>query len=229
MPTILLIEDDAEIRGIEKDYLVKEGYRILEARDGRQAHAVFGSEAVDLVVLDLNLPGLDGVQVCKAIRSSSGVPIIMLTARTKEIDELLGLEVGADDYIKKPFSPRILVARVKALLKRPELVAGGQELDIADLHFDIAKMTLTRGETRIDLTSIQFNILLTLAQHQGRIFSRDELLERGYDTALAPDIFDRTIDAHIKNIRKQIEVDTQKPRYIVTIRGRGYAFGASVT
>lgn len=228
MQTILLVEDEEEIREFEKDYLEKEGFKVLEAADGLRALSLFGSSSVDLVVLDLNLPEVNGIDVCKTIREESGIPIIMVTARTKEIDELIGLEVGADDYIKKPFSPRILIARIKTLLKRPQLQDTGTLVRRGDLEFDIPALKLKKGGHTIELTVIQYNILLTLAATPGRIFSRDELLDRGYDTSLPPDIFDRTIDAHIKNIRKVIEADTSRPEYILTVRGRGYKFNEDI-
>ncbi len=222
MATILVVEDDNEIRQIEKDYLAREGYEVLESDDGDDALDVFRESKPDLVVLDLNLPFLDGVEVCKEIRKSSGVPIIMVTARTKEIDELIGLEVGADDYLKKPFSPKILVARVQALLKRPEYINDSKVINIGNLSIDLEKRLVHKSGELINLTTTQFNILSLMAINKGRVFERYDLIERVSDDM--PDIFDRTIDSHIKNIRKLIEADSKNPKYILTVRGKGYRF-----
>jgi DNA-binding response OmpR family regulator len=222
MPTILLVEDDVEIRQIQKDYLVKDGYSIVEAGDGQEALEAFESHRIDGVVLDLNLPQVDGISVCREIRQTSSVPIIMVTARTSEIDELLGLDVGADDYLKKPFSPKVLVARVKALLKRPEMAADIETISIADVVINIRERTVTKKGKPVKLTSTQFNMLSLMASQKGKVFNREELISRGYDKSLPPDIFDRTIDTHIKNIRKAIEDNPKKPKLIKTIRGYGY-------
>ncbi|HDS11654.1 MAG TPA: response regulator transcription factor [Candidatus Wirthbacteria bacterium] len=226
--TILLVEDEAEIRAIQGDYLRKAGYQIVEAPDGHQALDIFAAQKIDLVVLDLNLPGLDGIEICRALRQTSDVPIIMVTARTQEADELLGLDLGADDYIKKPFSPRILVARVQALLKRPLIVSNEPIIKHGDLTINIPAMTVSIKDQMIDFTVIQFNLLLTLAQNPGRIFTRNDLLDHAYDSSIAPDIFDRTIDAHIKNIRKKIEPNSSHPSYLLTVRGRGYKFNENL-
>lgn len=228
MEKILIIEDDSEIRQIEKDYLEKAGYSIVEADNGEEALIMFREEQPDLVILDLNIPFKDGTEVCKSIRKRSGVPIIMVTARTKEIDELLGLEAGADDYIKKPFSPKVLVARAKALLKRPEYESGDSVVRVGDLEIDFEKQQIKKAGAEINLTTIQFNILTSLIKTKGKVFSRNELIEGSYDTYDFPDIFDRTIDSHIKNIRKQIEDDPRNPKYILTVRGKGYKFGKSL-
>lgn len=220
---ILLVEDEDEIRQIEKDYLVRDGYRITEACTGKEALNFFELERYDLVVLDLNLPIVDGIEVCKRIRNSSGVPIIMVTARTKEVDELLGLNIGADDYLKKPFSPKVLMARVKALLKRPELTNGNGIMKCRDLTLNIEKRVVARGKKEIKLTTIQFNLLALLMSNKGKVFSRDELIDKGYNSSLPPEIFDRTIDSHIKNIRKAIG-DNGNFKFIATVRGVGYKF-----
>jgi DNA-binding response OmpR family regulator len=222
--TILLVEDDDDIRQIEADYLKNDDFEILEATNGEQAIEIFSQSKVDLVVLDLNLPFLDGISVCKSIRRESGIPIIMVTARTAEIDELFGLEVGADDYLKKPFSPKVLVARVKALLKRPELVSEEKKITHQSLTLDMESRTLTKNNQVLNITATQFNLLYLLMSRPGKVFSREDLIERGYGKDLPPDIFDRTIDSHIKNLRKQIEDNPEKPRKIVTVRGHGYKF-----
>ena len=228
MEKILVVEDEREIREIERDYLEKEGYSVLEADNGEEALITFREESPDLVILDLNIPFKDGIEVCKSIREKSGVPIIMVTARTKEIDELLGLEVGADDYIKKPFSPNVLVARVKALLKRPDYSEKTGAIRIGDLEIDVEKQVMKRDGKIIELTTVQFNILTLLVTNRGKVFSRNELIEGSYDTYDFPDIFDRTIDSHIKNLRKQIEENSRKPKYILTVRGKGYKFNDDV-
>lgn len=224
MARILIIEDDAEIRKIEADYLKNSGYDVVVASDGKSGELMATTQSVDLILLDLNLPEQDGVEVCKKVRRNSGIPIIMVTARTKEIDELIGLEVGADDYLRKPFSPKVMVARVKALLKRVGSEATPNVLNIMDLVFDIKNYVLTRKGDKINLTKVQFDILSTMALSKGRVMKRDELMDSGYKSDLPPEIFDRTIDAHIKNIRKALGDDPKHPRYIYTIRGVGYKF-----
>lgn len=228
MKKILLVEDDGGIREVEKDYLIKEGYNVVEAEDGFSAIEKFNSEKPDIVVLDLNLPKMDGVNVCKTIRSKSGVPIIMVTARTKEADELLGLDIGADDYVKKPFSPRILVSRVKSLLARPEMVNATKILEVGNLKINMDKRVLLKNDEEVNITTVQLNILYRLAQSPGRVFERYELIDQAYGSADIPEIFDRTIDSHVKNIRKLIEDDPKNPKYILTIRGAGYKFNESL-
>jgi DNA-binding response OmpR family regulator len=224
MARILIIEDDAEIRKIEADYLKNAGYDVVVASDGKSGELMATTQVVDLILLDLNLPLQDGVEVCKKVRRKSGIPIIMVTARTKEIDELVGLEVGADDYLRKPFSPKVMVARVKALLKRVGSETTPKVLNVLDLVFDIGNYVLTRNGEKINLTKVQFDILSTMALSKGKVMQRDELMDSGYKSDLPPEIFDRTIDAHIKNIRKALGDDPKNPRYIYTIRGVGYKF-----
>jgi DNA-binding response OmpR family regulator len=217
---ILIVEDEETIREVEVAYLKQAGYLILEAEDGEKALEIVQDKQIDLVVLDVNLPKINGFDVCKRIREKSNVPIIMVTARIEEIDEMLGLNIGADDYVKKPFSPNVLVARVRTLLKR----VGGNTLNIDELTIDPEKMIVTKGKKSLNLTTTQFNILYTLASHPGKVFTRDEILNKAYNEFLPPDILDRTVDAHIKSIRKSIEGDTKDPRYILTVIGRGYKF-----
>lgn len=224
MKKILLIEDDQEIRTIQKDYLLKQGYKVIEAQDGQKALDLFESGSYDLLVLDLNLPIIDGVSVCKKIRKKSQIPIIMVTARTSEIDEVRGLEVGADDYVTKPFSPRVLVARIKALLKRPTALGVTNIIKRGDIEVDLEKQTVKKNHKKLKLTNTQFNILVYLMKHPGKVFTREALINRAYDKVIPPDVFDRTIDSHIKNIRRKIEDDTKNPKYILTIRGKGYSF-----
>ncbi|RIK33936.1 MAG: DNA-binding response regulator [Chloroflexi bacterium] len=220
---ILVVDDEPKIVRLARDYLEQSGFRVLPVGDGAAALAAARQEKPDLIVLDLNLPGMDGLDVCRALRRESNVPIIMLTARVEETDRLIGLELGADDYIVKPFSPRELVARVRAVLRRtqgevqtPGLIRTG-ELEI-DLNGH--RVTL-RGEP-IKLTRIEFNLLSTLAQHPGQTFSRSQLIDRLHGSSEAG--FDRSIDAHVKNIRRKIEDDPANPRYLLTVYGIGYQF-----
>lgn len=220
---ILVVDDEPKIVRLARDYLEQGGFRVLPADDGPAALAAARHEKPDLIVLDLNLPGLDGLDVCRALRRESNVPIIMLTARAEEMDRLIGLELGADDYIVKPFSPRELVARVRAVLRRtqgevqtPGLIRAG------DLAIDLQGHRVTlRGEA-VHLTRIEFNLLTTLAQHPGQTLSRAQLIQRLHGAAEGS--FDRSIDAHIKNLRRKLEDDSADPRYVLTVYGVGYQF-----
>jgi DNA-binding response OmpR family regulator len=215
------VDDEPRIAAIAADYLRHAGYAVLTAADGAQALHLARTKRPDLVVLDLGLPGLGGLAVARALRAESAVPIVMLTARAEESDRLLGLELGADDYITKPFSPRELVARVKAVLRRTD--RGGDKdglLRLGDLTLDTARLTVSRDGRAIDLTPTEFQLLATLARHPGRVFTRAQLLDavRGE----AGESFDRAIDAHVKNLRRKLEPDTRDPRYILTVYGVGY-------
>jgi two-component system alkaline phosphatase synthesis response regulator PhoP len=221
--TILVVDDEPRIVKLARDYLEQGGFRVVTAADGTTALAVARHERPDLIVLDLNLPGTDGLDVCRALRRESDVPIIMLTARVEETDRLIGLELGADDYITKPFSPRELVARVRAVLRRvrggvhqPGLVRAG------DLEIDLNGHRVTRAGEAIQLTRTEFNLLATLAQHPGQTFTRAQLLDRLH--GVAHEGFDRSIDAHVKNLRRKLEVDPLEPRYVLTVYGVGYKF-----
>jgi two-component system, OmpR family, alkaline phosphatase synthesis response regulator PhoP len=220
---ILVVDDEPKIVKQARDYLEKSGYRVVTAGDGTTAMAVARHERPDLVVLDLNLPGLDGLDVCRALRRESDVPIIMLTARVEETDRLIGLELGADDYITKPFSPRELVARVRAVLRR---VQGGVRtpglIRAGDLEIDVHGHRLTRAGEPIRLTRSEFNLLVTLAQHPGQTFTRAQLLDRLHGVAY--DGYDRSVDAHIKNLRRKLEANPIEPRYVLTVYGVGYKF-----
>ena len=225
--TILVVDDEPKIVKQARDYLEKSGYRVVTAGDGKTALAVARHERPDLIVLDLNLPEMDGLDVCRALRRESDVPIVMLTARVEETDRLIGLELGADDYITKPFSPRELVARVRAVLRRvqggvhqPGLVRAG------DLEIDLAGHRVTRAGESIQLTRSEFNLLAVLAQHPGQTFSRAQLLDRLHGVAY--DGFDRSVDAHIKNLRRKLEPDPAEPRYVLTVYGVGYKFADEV-
>ncbi|HEY8148919.1 MAG TPA: response regulator transcription factor [Vicinamibacteria bacterium] len=219
--TVLVVDDEPRIATIAADYLRHAGYAVLTAGEGTEALALARAKRPDLVVLDLGLPGLGGLEVARTLRAETAVPIVMLTARVEESDRLLGLELGADDYITKPFSPRELVARVKAVLRRTEKGATTDGLlRLGDLTLDTARLTVTRGEAGIDLTPTEFQLLATLARRPGRVFTRAQLLDavRGN----AGESFDRAIDAHVKNVRRKIEPDTRNPRYILTVYGVGY-------
>jgi two-component system alkaline phosphatase synthesis response regulator PhoP len=215
--TVLIVDDEPRIAEIAGDYLRHAGFGVLLAATGREGVARARADRPALVVLDLRLPDMDGIQVAHELRRSSNVPIVMLTARAEESDRLLGLDAGADDYIVKPFSPRELVARVRAVLRR---TGDGAILRIGDVTLDTARLTVARGRERIDLTATEFQLLATLAARPGRLFTRGQLLDaiRGSDA----DAFDRAIDAHVKNIRRKLERDPRSPRYVLTVYGVGY-------
>ena len=225
MSTILVVDDEPQIAEIARDYLRLAGFDVIVAGDGvRALEAARGRRPdlrPDLIVLDLGLPGLDGLDVARALRKESDVPIIMLTARVTEDDRLQGLEIGADDYVTKPFSPRELVARVRAVLRRSERQhVDGDLLRVSDLTIDVACLSVRRGGEPIDLTPTEFQILATLARHPGRVFTRSQLLDaaRGTDT----EAYERAIDSHVKNIRRKLEPDPHAPRYLETVYGIGY-------
>jgi DNA-binding response OmpR family regulator len=224
---ILIIEDEPKIAKLARDYLEQSSYRALIAADGNTGLAMARREHPDLIVLDLMLPGMDGLDVCRALRRESDVPIIMLTARVEETDRLIGLELGADDYITKPFSPRELVARVRALLRRVKgVVYQPGVIRAGDLTIDIDSHRVTRGNEVIQLTRFEFNLLQVLAQHPGQMYSRAQLLEKLHGVAY--DGYDRSIDAHIKNLRRKIEEDPADPKYILTVYGIGYKFNETI-
>ncbi len=220
---ILVVDDEPKIAKLARDYLEQSGYSVITAGDGTTAVAAARHERPDLVVLDLNLPGMDGLDVCRVLRRESDVPIIMLTAREDEADRLIGLELGADDYITKPFSPRELVARTRAVLRR---VQGNiQNIGVirsGNLEIDLVGFRVTCGGELLSLTRTEFNLLAILAGHPGQAFSREQLLNRLYDVAYEG--FERSIDAHIKNLRQKIEPDPATPRYVLTVYGIGYRF-----
>lgn len=224
MANILVVEDESTIREVISAYLVKAGHHVVEAIDGEQASNIINERKLDLIVLDLNLPKKDGIAVCQEIRegnsNNSRIPIIMVTARVEEIDELLGLEIGADDYVKKPFSPGVLVARVEALLRR----LGDTKLNIGNLEIDPTRMLVLKDGVELKLTTTQFNILYLLARNPGRVYTREEILERTSDDYMGKDVLWRTVDAHIKSIRKAIEDKPDVPKLIVTMIGKGYKF-----
>jgi DNA-binding response OmpR family regulator len=223
MPTVLIIEDEPELVKVLRSYLEQAGFSVLAAYRGDSGLSTWEHQHPDLVLLDLNLPGLDGLDVARAIRRKSSTPIIMLTARVEEIDQLVGLELGADDYIAKPFSPRVVVARIRALLRRSEAPPLTAEvLCAADLEIDLQAHTILRAGQTVELTPTEFNLLVALADQPGRVFSRLQLLDASQGTAYEG--YERTIDAHIKNLRGKLEPDPHHPRYIETVFGVGYRF-----
>jgi two-component system alkaline phosphatase synthesis response regulator PhoP len=226
MATILIIEDEPELVKVLRSYLEQAGFSVLSAQRGDSGLTLWESKQPDLVILDLNLPGMDGLDVARAIRRKANTPIIMLTARVEETDQLIGLELGADDYIPKPFSPRLVVARVRALLRRSEAApVAPKVLRLGGLEIDLDGYTVLRNEQPVDLTPTEFSLLTTLAGQPGRAFSRLQLLEASQGTAYEG--YERTIDAHIKNLRAKIEPDPKNPQYIETVFGVGYRFARS--
>ena len=224
MEKILIIEDEAELVKVLRSYLEKAGYQVLSAYRGDTGLETWKSARPDLVILDLNLPGLDGLDVARAIRKQNETPIIMVTARVEETDKLIGLELGADDYVTKPYSPREVVARVKTVLRRAGRTQPvSQVIRAADLEIDMASYTVARNGQQVDLTPTEFGLLAAMAEQPGRVFSRLQLLESTQEGA-AFEGYERTIDAHIKNLRAKLEPEPKKPRYIETVFGVGYRF-----
>jgi DNA-binding response OmpR family regulator len=226
-PRILLVDDEQSIQTLLSYPLRKDGYEVVNATDGRQALARFEEGSFDLVVLDVMLPHVDGLEVCRRMRARSTVPIIMLTAKAEEVDKVVGLELGADDYITKPFSMREFRSRVRAALRRGAM-SRAEELDdetplaVVDLRIDFAKRAVTIREERVDLTFVEFEILAALARNPGRVFTRDMLLTRIWGDSAFRD--PRTIDVHIRHLREKLEVDAKDPEYLFTVRGVGYRF-----
>jgi DNA-binding response OmpR family regulator len=226
-PTILLVDDEDSVRKVLAFPLEKDGYEVVQAADGEEALARFGEHDVDLVVLDIMLPRLDGLEVCKRLRATSTVPIIMLTARDDELDKVIGLELGADDYITKPFSIREFRSRVRALLRRATALqtpapSDEERIERDGLVIDVPRRTVhVRGE-EVQLTYVEFELLRALAASPGRVFSRRMLLESLWKSADYRD--PRTIDVHVRHLREKIEVEPRNPEYILTVRGVGYRF-----
>jgi two-component system alkaline phosphatase synthesis response regulator PhoP len=222
--TILIVDDEPKIIKTVRTYLENAGFRVATAADGQTALTIFRHEKPGLVVLDLGLPGLDGLDVARSMRRDSNVPIIMLTARVDETDRLIGLELGADDYVTKPFSPRELVARVRAVLRRTggEREVAPAPIVAADVYINMERRRVTVSGQDVELTPTEFDLLAVLARHPGRVFTRMELLDRvqGYSF----EGYERTIDAHVKNLRQKIEPDPKEPRYVLTVYGVGYKF-----
>jgi DNA-binding response OmpR family regulator len=223
MKHILVVDDEPRIAEIARDYLERAGFRVTTAGSGPDALSIARTRRPDLIVLDLGLPHMDGLDVTRTLRQHSSVPIIMLTARVDESDKLIGLELGADDYVTKPFSPKELVARVRAVFRRVDAVPErGDIIRAGEVTIDKRRMQATVGRHAIDLTSTEFELLWTLASQPGRVFTRAQLLDaiRGVEV----ESFDRAIDAHVKNVRRKLEPDPRNPRYVLTVHGVGYKF-----
>jgi DNA-binding response OmpR family regulator len=221
MALVLIIEDEPELVKILRSYLEKAGYSVVTASRGDQGMSIWEYQSPDLVLLDLNLPGMDGLDVAREIRRRSETPIIMVTARVEETDRLIGLELGADDYITKPYSPREVVARVRAVLRRAgKIQTPSNFIHVHDLEIDMDAHTVLRNSDPVELTPTEFNLLAALANQPGRAFSRLQLLEAVQGVAYEG--YERTVDAHIKNLRAKIEPDPKEPRYIETVFGVGY-------
>jgi DNA-binding response OmpR family regulator len=220
MQTILVVDDEPKITQLVRDYLERAGFSVQGARDGHEALMRARTDRPDLVVLDLGLPGLDGLDVTRQLRRDSNVPIIMLTARDDEADRVAGLELGADDYVTKPFSPRELVARVRAVLRRQLPDAAAETLRADDLELDLPRMRVTVAGRGVDLTATEFQLLAAMARQPGRIFTRAQLLDAIHGVAF--ESYERAIDAHVKNIRRKLEPKPRQPRYLLTVYGVGY-------
>jgi len=223
MKTILVVDDEPKIATLARDYLEHAGFAVLTAADGPSALTTIRQHRPDLVVLDLGLPGLDGLDVTRELRRDSSIPIVMLTARDDELDKLLGLELGADDYLTKPFSPRELVARVRAVLRRADRAPETAEtIHAGDVILDLPRMRAEVAGTAVELTPTEFQLLATIAARPGRIFTRAQLLDALHGVAF--ESYERAIDSHIKNLRRKLEPDPRRPRYVLTVYGVGYRF-----
>jgi len=220
---VLVVDDEPKITQLVRDYLERGGFAVTTASDGTSALALARSERPDLVILDLGLPDKDGLDVTRALRRDSSIPLIVLTARAEESDRLVGLELGADDYVTKPFSPKELVARVRAVLRRAAAYPADDELiRVADVVLDVPRRRVTIAAEAVELTATEFELLTTLARHPGRVFTRAQLLDAVRGVAF--ESYERAIDAHVKNIRHKIEPDPRRPRYLLTAYGVGYRF-----
>ncbi len=220
---ILVVDDEVQIARVLRGYLEQAGFAVITAHDGREALRLARQEAPDLIILDLMLPEIDGLDVCRALRKESDVPIIMLTARVEETDRLIGLELGADDYVTKPFSPREVVARVRAVLRRAHDGADSavaEVVQVGDLSLDVSRRALTVAGQRVELTPSEFEILRVMMRSPGRVFTRGQLLEAAQGEAYEG--YERTIDTHMKNLRQKIERSPRQPEYLLTVHGVGY-------
>jgi two-component system, OmpR family, alkaline phosphatase synthesis response regulator PhoP len=223
MSTVLVVEDEMEIARVVRDYLAKAGFEVIVVGDADSALASVRSAKPDLLVLDLGLPGRDGLDVALEVRRRADTPIVMLTARGDEADRIVGLELGADDYVVKPFSPKELVARVRAVLRRSTAAGRPDEVvTVADVRIDTGKMQVKVGDRSVELTPTEFQLLVTLARQPGRVFTRSQLLDAVHGVAI--ESYERAIDAHVKNIRRKIEPTPGAPRYVQTVHGVGYRF-----
>jgi two-component system alkaline phosphatase synthesis response regulator PhoP len=223
MKTILVVDDEPKIVELARDYLEHAGFAVVSASDGSEALMRARTDAPDLIVLDLGLPKLDGLDVARAFRRDSNVPIVILSGRSDESDKLVGLELGADDYVTKPFSPKELVARVRAVLRRSERPAPASDvIRASDVTLDVPRMRVRAGDRDIDLTPTEFQLLTALAREPGRVFTRSQLLDAVHGVAF--ESYERAIDAHVKNIRRKLELDPREPHYLQTVHGVGYRF-----
>jgi two-component system alkaline phosphatase synthesis response regulator PhoP len=221
MQTVLVVDDEPKIAQLARDYLEHAGFAVLLAGDGPSAVHAVRARRPDLVVLDLGLPGLDGLDVLRQVRTAGQTPIVIVTARDTELDKLLGLELGADDYVTKPFSPRELVARVRAVLRRTERAAEpADRIEVGELVLDLPRLRATVAGRPIDLTPTEFGILATMAREPGRVFTRGQLLDAVHGVAF--EAYERAIDAHVKNLRRKLEPEPARPRYVLTVYGVGY-------
>jgi two-component system OmpR family response regulator len=223
--TILIVEDDKPLLDVLKYQLGKEGYNVVTALDGSQGLEVARSSRPDVILLDIMLPKMDGFEVCRVLRKEMTVPILMLTAKDSEIDKIVGLEIGADDYLTKPFSMRELVARIRAMLRRSEMVetkptGQGRPIKVGDIEIDTARRRVSVSGSALKLTAKEFDLLLFLAENKGIVFSREQLLDRVWGYDYPGDT--RTVDVHVRWLREKIETDPGKPRYLITVRGVGY-------
>ena len=223
--TILIVEDDKPLLDVLKYQLGKEGYNVVTALDGSQGLEVARSSRPDVILLDIMLPKMDGFEVCRVLRKEMTVPILMLTAKDSEIDKIVGLEIGADDYLTKPFSMRELVARIRAMLRRSEMVemkptGQGGPIKVGDIEIDTARRRVSVSGSTLKLTAKEFDLLLFLAENKGIVFSREQLLDKVWGYDYPGDT--RTVDVHVRWLREKIETDPGKPRYLITVRGIGY-------
>jgi DNA-binding response OmpR family regulator len=223
MKTILVVDDEPKIVELARDYLEHAGFAVVSASDGPEALTRARSDHPDLIVLDLGLPRVDGLDVTRALRRDSNVPIVILSGRSDESDKLVGLELGADDYVTKPFSPKELVARVRAVLRRSERpVAASDVIRAGDVTLDVPRLRVTAGRREVELTPTEFQLLAALARDPGRVFTRSQLLDAVHGVAF--ESYERAIDAHVKNIRRKLEPDQREPYYVQTVHGVGYRF-----
>jgi len=223
MKTILVVDDEPKIVELARDYLQHAGFAVVSASDGPEALTRARSDHPDLIVLDLGLPRVDGLDVTRALRRDSNVPIVILSGRSDESDKLVGLELGADDYVTKPFSPKELVARVRAVLRRSERpVTASDVIRAGDVTLDVPRLRVTAGRREVELTPTEFQLLAALAREPGRVFTRSQLLDAVHGVAF--ESYERAIDAHVKNIRRKLEPDQREPYYVQTVHGVGYRF-----
>jgi DNA-binding response OmpR family regulator len=221
--TVLVVDDESRIVELARDYLEHAGFAVITATDGPSALTAVRVRRPDILVLDLGLPGMDGLDVARAIRRDSTLPIIMLTARDDELDRVLGLEIGADDYVTKPFSPRELVARVRAIMRRVDRQdEPGDRIMVGDVSIDVGRMRVAVAGRTVELTATEFQLLTALARQPGRIFTRSQLLDAIHGVTF--ESYERAIDAHVKNLRRKLEADASRPKYVLTVYGVGYRF-----